>query len=151
MGRVWRAVLPLRGDRQDPNVNRGVWDRCWGPGRLSQQTRAVKYPNGVLGWPRPVICSANTSPFGLVYVETRRAFESVGLWRQVLEGRQAGAGTRVLVCTAKCSPPSGLQASPAEPGDRFAHSPDSPETWESQGPICKVRIKVRCTSGGAGG
>lgn len=121
-----------------------------GSGEVVPTDQAVKYPNGVLGWPRPVTCRAGTSPFGLVYVETRRALESVGLWRQALEGRQAGAGTRVLVCTAKCSPPSGLQASPAEPRDRFAHSPDSPETWESQGPICKVRIKVRCTSGGAG-
>lgn len=49
------------------------------PGRLSQQTRAVKRPKWEPRWPRPVICSANSSLSVLVCVETRRASESVSL------------------------------------------------------------------------
>lgn len=50
-GWLWRAVLPLRGDRQHQEVNRKVWDQSRVLGRLSQQTRAVKHPSGVPRWP----------------------------------------------------------------------------------------------------
>lgn len=51
---------------EDQEVDREIWDWCWLLGRLFQQSRSVRYLNGVTMWP----LSLNTSSSELVSMQT---------------------------------------------------------------------------------